>query len=239
MDTRRAEAFSDGVFAVAITVLVFGLLPVGTGDHVTKALLSAWPQYFAYVVSFLTIGIMWLNHHTLMAQLRRIDRPLLVLNLLLLMGVVAVPFPTALVAEHLHGSAAAGGRAATVTYGLVMLVMSVAFSTMWLYLGRHASEVARWASRPPSRLTSIRFRARFAGYVAGTVVAFFSPGIAMTIFGLIAVYYLFEHLPEPTEQNLAEAAGEADRQAGKDAGPGSTTSADGDHGQAGRGGSDR
>src|ERR1022692_2340400 len=158
MDTRRAEAFSDGVFAVAITVLVFGLLPIGTGSHVTKALLRAWPQYVAYVVSFLTIGIMWLNHHTLMAQMRRVNRPLLVLNLLLLMGVVAVPFPTALVADHLTGSQAAGGPAATVTYGLVMIAISVAFSAMWLYVGNHASEVAHRPDRPPPRRTNLRVR---------------------------------------------------------------------------------
>lgn len=198
MDTRRAEAFSDGVFAVAITVLVFGLLPIGTGERVTRALLSAWPQYIAYVVSFLTIGIMWLNHHTLMAQLRRVNRPLLVLNLLLLMGVVAVPFPTALVADHLYGAAAAGGRAATVTYGLLMILISVAFSGMWLYLGRHAGEVARQPDRTPPRFTSVRFSAGLAGYLAGTIVAIFSPGAALAIYGLIAVYYLFEHLPDPT-----------------------------------------
>ncbi|HXP19014.1 MAG TPA: TMEM175 family protein [Streptosporangiaceae bacterium] len=215
MDTRRAEAFSDGVFAVAITVLVFGLLPIGTGDHVTRALLSAWPQYIAYVVSFLTIGIMWLNHHTLMAQMRRVNRPLLVLNLLLLMGVVAVPFPTALVADHLHGAAAAGGRAATVTYGLLMIAISVAFSAMWLYLGHNAGDVARRAAHPPPRFTSVRFSAGLVGYAAGTVVAIFSPGAALAIYGLVAVYYLFEHLPDPSDEH-PPGPDLADSEAGED-----------------------
>jgi uncharacterized membrane protein len=210
MDTRRAEAFSDGVFAVAITVLVFGLLPIGTGDRVTRALLSAWPQYIAYVVSFLTIGIMWLNHHTLMAQLRRVNRPLLVLNLLLLMGVVAVPFPTALVADHLYGTAAAGGRAATVTYGLLMIAISVAFSGMWLYLGHHASDVARRPDQVSPRFTSLRFSAGLFGYIAGTLVAIFSPGAALAIYGLIAVYYMFEHLPDPAADAEPGAEREAD-----------------------------
>src|SRR5690348_3266782 len=123
MSTGRVEAFSDGVFAVAITVLVFGLLPIGTGKNLNAAiLLRGWPQYFAYVVSFLSIGIMWMNHHTILAHVARVDRPLLVLNLLLLMGIVAIPFPTALVAEHLRtgGTAAA---TATVTYGLVMIAI--------------------------------------------------------------------------------------------------------------------
>src|SRR5215471_13408483 len=99
MDSGRAEAFSDGVFAVAITLLIFNLLPIGSNEPLG----CTWPQYAAYVVSFLTIGIMWMNHHTLFGHVRLIDRPLLVLNLLLLMGVVAIPFPTALVAENLTG----------------------------------------------------------------------------------------------------------------------------------------
>src|SRR5215468_10964520 len=100
MSTGRAEAFSDGVFAIAITLLVLSIRVAGHGT-LTEQLLEAWPQYFAYVVSFLTIGIMWMNHHTILAHVTRVDRPLLVLNLLLLMGVVAIPFPTALVADHL------------------------------------------------------------------------------------------------------------------------------------------
>ena len=208
MDTRRAEAFSDGVFAVAITVLVFGLLPIGarSGAGLGGDLARNWPTYVAYVVSFLTIGIMWLNHHTLMAQMKRVNRSLLVLNLLLLMGVVAVPFPTALVADHLTGSQVAGGPAAAVTYGLVMIAISVAFSAMWLYVGNHASEVAHRPGRPVPRWTSVRFSAGLIGYAGGTVVAIFSPGVALAIFGLIAVYYLFEHLPEPPGDDPAQAS---------------------------------
>src|SRR5258708_14346662 len=103
MSSGRAESFSDGVFAVAITGLIFNLLPIGQ-EHLSYVVLrDAWPQYAAYVVSFLTIGIMWMNHHTLFGHVRLIDRPLLVFNLLLLMGAVAIPFPTSLVAEHLTG----------------------------------------------------------------------------------------------------------------------------------------
>ena len=145
MDSRRAESFSDGVFAVAITVLVFNLLTVAdkTALPATLAVVSHqghpglghyWPAYLAYVVSFLTIGIMWLNHHTMLAQVSKVDRPVLVLNLFLLMGVVAIPFPTALVADHLTGSAGASGQArvAAVTYGLVMIAISIGYASMWI-----------------------------------------------------------------------------------------------------------
>lgn len=195
MDTRRTEAFSDGVFAVAITVLVFGLLPIGGGNNVSHEIFSAWPRYIAYVVSFLTIGIMWLNHHALIAQLRVVNRPLLIMNLLLLMGVVAVPWPTTLVADHLAGSAAGGGRASTVTYGLVLLWTSIAYSAMWVYIGRHAAGVAQRPERPPERVKTLRFMAGLGGYALAVVVSVFSPGAAVTIYGLVAFYYFFEHLP--------------------------------------------
>ena len=249
MDTRRAEAFSDGVFAVAITVLVFGLLPIGSrsGAGLGGDLARNWPTYVAYVVSFLTIGIMWLNHHTLMAQMQRVNRPLLVLNLLLLMGVVAVPFPTALVADHLTGPYVAGGPAATVTYGLVMVAISVAFSAMWLYVGKHASEVARQPDRPPPRWTNLRFSAGLIGYVAGTVIAVFSPGAALALFGLIAVYYLFDHLPDTATADAVttgdEYVGHADVGRGaddrEDVGRGAAGRGDADRGDAGRGDADR
>ena len=200
MTTGRAEAFSDGVFAVAITVLVFGLLPIGTGKNPLTAgiLLHAWPEYLAYVVSFLTIGIMWMNHHTILAHVQRVDRPFLVINLLLLLTVVAVPFPTALVAEHLRDKGS-GGTAATITYGLVMIAMSLGFAGLWVYVVTHAPALG--AALPPEALRASipGFTLGGAAYVAGTLIAFASPLAALIIFGGLAVYYLFEHLPSPAD----------------------------------------
>jgi uncharacterized membrane protein len=210
MTTGRAEAFSDGVFAVAITVLVFGLLPIGAGQDLTAGtLLHAWPEYLAYVVSFLTIGIMWMNHHTILAHVQRVDRPLLVLNLLLLLGVVAVPFPTALVAEHLAHS---GGQAqvAAVTYGLVMIAMSFGFTGLWVYVATHAPALG--TALPPEALRASipGFTGGLVAYVAGTLVALASPLAALVIFGALAVYYLFDHLPSPAgEADPGSAAGQA------------------------------
>ena len=195
MDSRRAESFSDGVFAVAITVLVFNLLSIHEPASY-RMLLHSWPQYASYVVSFLTIGIMWLNHHTMLSHVSRVDRITLVLNTFLLMGVVAVPFPTALVADHLAANAPAGSRVAAVVYGLVMIAISVGFSAMWLYLSAHQVKLAAKPISTPRR-ASVRFSAGLGGYVAGTVVAAFGAAtVALGIYGVIAVYYLFEHLPE-------------------------------------------
>jgi uncharacterized membrane protein len=220
MDSRRAEAFSDGVFAVAITLLIFNLLPIGAGEGKLTylALGRAWPQYAAYVVSFLTIGIMWMNHHTLFGHVRRIDRPLLVFNLLLLMGVVAIPFPTALIAEHLRDHKGTGGSVAAVIYGIVMIVISIFYNVIWEYLVRHAEALGTLGTRQalrdavpgfgsgPGLAAKIpRWSLGLAGYTAGVLIAaFWSAGAALAVYGALAVYYLFNHLPDPVA--LAESA---------------------------------
>ncbi len=213
MGSGRAESFSDGVFAVAITVLVFNLLPIGAGKVSAGLLLKAWPEYFAYVVSFLTIGIMWMNHHTMLTHISRVDRPLLVLNLILLMGIVAIPFPTALVAEHLTGPQAGGGKAAAVVYGLVMIAISIGYSTMWLYVAAHQEQLGAMRRVRTPRSATVRFTAGLGGYVIGTLVAAFVSAVAgLTVYGLLAVYYMFEHLPERSgTQDDAADAGAADR----------------------------
>jgi len=221
VDSRRAESFSDGVFAVAITVLIFNLLPIGR-DHLDYRVLGdVWPQYVAYVVSFMTIGIMWINHHTMFGHVRLIDRPLLVLNLLLLMGIVAIPFPTALVAEHLTGPARSGGPAATVVYGAVMIAISVFYNLIWAYMVRHADELGSRITRVMLRdsvpglgrsplLARIpRWSVGLAGYLAGVLLAaFVSAGAALAVYAALAVFYLFNHLPEPAGPGRPADAGD-------------------------------
>jgi uncharacterized membrane protein len=203
VNSRRLESFSDGVFAVAITVLVFDLLPIGKNADdakgLTHALLSAWPQYAAYGISFLTIGIMWLNHHTMAAHLRQVDRWLLLLNLLLLTGVVALPFPTALVADYLNHGTPGAAKVATVTYGLVMIAISIAFDSMWLYLTSHQATLARGGRLELPRHARLRFTSGLWGYVAGVLAAaFWSAAAGLVIYALLAVYYVFENLPAPS-----------------------------------------
>jgi uncharacterized membrane protein len=197
MDSRRAEAFSDGVFAVAITVLVFNLLDINPEKLHYSDLTGAWPSYFAYVVSFVTIGIMWMNHHTIFANIARVDRPVLVLNLFLLLGVVAVPWPTALVADHLRRP---GGAVAAVTYGLVLILISIGFAGLWIYVGTHAARLGGRLELEALRRSIPRFTAGSLGYVAGTIIAAVGlPVAALIIYGVLGVYYLFEHLPAPAE----------------------------------------
>jgi len=132
-ETARIEAFSDGVFAIAITLLVLDLrVPhdAAGGPDLLTALLKQWPAYLAYVTSFATIGIMWINHHRLFTLIARTDSMLLVLNGLLLLGVTFVPFPTSILAEYLPRS---GGHVAAMVYSGTYTVLAVFFNLLWRY----------------------------------------------------------------------------------------------------------
>jgi uncharacterized membrane protein len=203
------------VFAVAITVLVFNLVHIGRNvtPDLTKVLLHAWTYYAAYAVSFLTIGIMWMNHHAMFSRVSKVDTRLLALNLFLLMGVVAIPFPTALVAEHLTGPSAAHGQAETavVTYGLVMIAISIGFGSIWIYAAGHQRQLGAREVRTPT-ITTVRFTGGNVGYVGGTILALWQPTIALIIFGLLAVYYMTVPLPDLDAADSADAQGGADMQ---------------------------
>ena len=189
-ETGRVEAFSDGVFAIAITLLVLELKvpPPGRGP-LGRALLEQWPSYAAFLVSFATIGIMWLNHHLLFSMIRRVDHALLIFNALLLLGVTAVPFPTALLAEH-HGHP--GERVAAGVYSGVFLYIAIVFNLLW-----------RWASSPardPSLLRvphdhpnvlEVNSRYRFGPlfYIGSFVVSLWSPGMALAVYGALALFF--------------------------------------------------
>src|SRR6202140_1196117 len=100
METGRVEAFSDGVFAIAITLLILAVgIDKAPPGNLGTYLVNLWPAYLAYAVSFVTIGIMWVNHHLLFQHFARFDRPMLLLNILLLMLIAFVPFPTRVAAE--------------------------------------------------------------------------------------------------------------------------------------------
>ena len=128
-ETARVEAFSDGFFTIAITLLVLNLkVPMGQDGHLAVDLLRQWPMYFAFLVSFAFIGIMWVNHHRLFNHIRRSDNRLLFLNLLLLLGVTVVPFPTALLAAHLRGEDA---RTAAAVFNGTYVLIAIFFNVLW------------------------------------------------------------------------------------------------------------
>ncbi len=128
-ETSRIEAFSDGVFAIAITLLILDVhVPSSNQGSLGHALAKQWPTYVAYLISFAFIGIMWVNHHRLFNHIRRSDNGLMFLNLLLLLGVSVVPFPTALLAAHYYS----GGRTmAAAVFNGTYVVIAVFFNVLW------------------------------------------------------------------------------------------------------------
>jgi len=131
-ETARVEAFSDGVFAIAITLLILDLhVPSAAAGHLGAALVRQWPTYAAFLISFAFIGIMWVNHHRLFNHIKRSDNRLLFQNLLLLLGVTFVPFPTALLAAHYGG---VDRKLAAAVFNGAYFVIAIFFNTLW----RHA-----------------------------------------------------------------------------------------------------
>ena len=186
--TTRLETFSDGVFAIAATLLVLEFSVGATsGPQLGHALLELWPSYLAYVTSFLTIGIIWINHHYCVQTLARSDRTLLFLNLLLLLIVGFLPFPTKLVAQYLQQP---GERDAALAYAATFVAMSIVYNTWW----RYASSGRRLIrdSVPDSTLRAISraFNPGVPMYTAVLLIAFVSPLASVALTFAIAAFYL-------------------------------------------------
>ena len=194
--STRLEAFSDGVFAIAATLLVLELrVPADSADLV-QALLRLWPAYAAYLVSFLTIGIIWVNHHTLLEHCRRVDRRFLYLNLLLLVAVGIVPFPTALVGQYILSES--GATAALVVYGLGAVLIAVAFSGMFFYATHDHRLVGDAAMARRIRDEGRLFPIGLVAYTLGIGLAFVAPVASLVVYGLTALFYAFPLLPLPS-----------------------------------------
>lgn len=130
-ETGRVEAFSDGVFAIAITLLILEIkIPKPSDGALANQLLRQWPSYFAFLISFAFIGVMWINHHRLFTHIKRCNNTLMILNLLLLLGVTIVPFPTAVLATHIGF---ADQRTAALLYNGVYVFIAIIFNLLWRY----------------------------------------------------------------------------------------------------------
>jgi uncharacterized membrane protein len=192
MDRSRLEAFSDGVFAVAITLLALDLTVPG-GLHLSRQLQDKGPAFLAFTLSFFMIGIIWVNHHALVRSITKVDRTLLFLNLVLLLFVVLIPFATATEADYFpHNGPDA--RLAMALYAGSFLGMSIGFSLMfeWTLHGQRVYQPV-----PPERRWAAR--ARFTGgtlvYVLAIVIASFSAVASFVLIALTAVYYILENTP--------------------------------------------
>jgi uncharacterized membrane protein len=196
MDRSRFEAFSDGVFAVAITLLALNLTVAGPGPgnlSLTDQLKAHLPAFLAYLISFFMIGIVWVNHHALVRAITAVDRTLLFLNLVLLLFVVLIPFATATVADYLTKNDW-DANVAVALYGGVFLGMSIGFGSIfeWTLHGQRVYQ-------PLPADKHWRARARFVGgglvYLVAIIIAFVSAVAAFVLIALVAVYYIVERTP--------------------------------------------
>ena len=192
MTSARLETFADGVFAIAATLLILNVdAQVRDGSTaIGPRLLEIWPSYIGYAVSFVTIGIIWSNHHTVMAQLGRVNRTFLMLNVFLLLCVAFLPFPTRLVAENLRDRSEL--EPAALAYGATMVAMSICYLSLWLYAitGRR---LLREDSDP--RTVSGITKSYLPGaptYLTATLIALVSPLTSVALFGAIALFYVVD-----------------------------------------------
>jgi uncharacterized membrane protein len=188
-DTSRLVAFSDGVFAITITLLILEIRPPSDDEHLLHGLLALWPSYVAYAVTFLFIGQVWVNHHVMFDHIRAADRTVLLLNTLLLMVVAFLPFATSVLADALRSGH--GQRTAVVFYGIAFDVTALTFNGVWQYASRRRllSEALDAAG---ATAIGRRFQLALAWLAAGALL-----GAALPVLGVavIAAFNAFYWLP--------------------------------------------
>ena len=186
--TGRTEAFSDGVFAIAITLLVLEIrVPEAAFEHLWSGIADQWPSYLAYVTSFLTIGGIWMVHHGIFRRLQYMNRQLMLINLLLLMAVAFLPFPTKLMAEAIHDRGAA--RAAAVFYGAALLAISLLVRLMWASAVRDQRVLTPDMSEKKNAI-ALSTTPNIGFYVGVIVLAVFAPRVAVFGYLVIAIVAL-------------------------------------------------
>jgi len=193
ISTQRLEAFSDGVFAIAITLLI---LEIKIPDHETLQhqslshyLLALWPKYFAYVFSFIVIGIFWANHHYIFKLYKRTDHSFNILNVFFLLTISFLPFPTAIFGEYINDPM--HRQSAVTFYSLGILMPSCTWLMMWLYASHNKRLIDhRLSDRFVRYLTRVFILSNFL-YLAALIVSLFSPLASIILTIMLALGYLF------------------------------------------------
>ena len=199
-DTGRIEAFSDGVFAIAITLLVIEIgVPhlEGEGTTLFGALVEQWPSYLGYAISFLQIGVIWANHHNRFRFIARSDHLLLFLNILFLMCVAFIPFPTALLADYLLSPVAERTTTVGAVYAGTLAVTAVFFTLLWLYAAANYRLVNRNLDPSLLRAMTRRYVFGMVAYLVAFALAFVNVAASLILIVVLALLFV---LPEPGER---------------------------------------
>lgn len=194
----RIETFSDGIFAIIITLLVLEIKVPHINDHhsateLAQSLLGLVPKLISWIISFLIVCVIWINHHRLLDQVGEIDNPLFWLNANLLLWCSFIPFPTALMGDYFSNPLALSA------FGIILSLSALAFTLIRMYIRRHP-ETLRAAGSPTalSREVSRSFLFGPLLYWAGSSMAWINPYIALLIYFLIPVYFIFPK-PKPNQ----------------------------------------
>jgi uncharacterized membrane protein len=189
-DTGRVEAFSDAVFAIAITLLILEVAIKAEGGSLLHRLAEQWPSYLSFVVTFAVIGIGWLQHQHMFRHIQATDHGLFVLNLVLLLVVCFIPFPTKVVGDELVDGSFADHRTAVFFYGLTIMAGICAFTALWLWVARRRRLIK---PATPQMLVDARTRQIMLGIplcAVPTLVVIWSLKIALALYGVIFLFYL-------------------------------------------------
>jgi uncharacterized membrane protein len=198
-DTIRVEAFSDGVFAIAMTLLVLDIkVPheIAPPNTLLQALAHQWPVYLAFLTSFATILIMWINHHRLFAHIARCDDRLLFFNGFLLLGVVLVPFPTSLIAEYLGHP---GQTTAAMIYNGTFIAIAICFNRLWRSASKHGRLLHADHDRDAVAQITASYRLGPLSYAAALALAFVNVTASVVLNLALAVFYA---LPSKTAAGI-------------------------------------
>jgi uncharacterized membrane protein len=206
MSKSRVEAVSDGVFAIAITLLVLTITTPAdnTFRNLGHQLASRWPEMAAYVVSFAVIGIMWFNHHSIFNHFERVDRTFFYLNLALLLTVVFVPYPTGVFGQALQEEQ--GQRVAAVFYSATMTVNAFAWAGLWLYASSGRRLLRPSFPEEHRRAATVAFNVGPIAYSFSIVVALISAYACLAFHALLAVYYALDPLSRRVGPDAASAS---------------------------------
>ena len=187
-DTIRLVAFSDGVFAITITLLVLEIRPPAEDENLLHGLVELWPSYLAYAVTFLFIGQVWVNHHVMFDHIRAASRTVLLLNTLLLMVVAFLPFATSVLAEALRSGR--GERTAVAFYGIAFAATALTFNAVWQFACRHRL-LGESLGAAGAKAIGRRFQLALAWLAAGALLGVLVPalGVAMIV-AFNAFYWL-------------------------------------------------
>lgn len=192
MSTSRIEAFSDGIFAIAITLLVLTIGQPANFTDLTHSLLDEWPSFAAYVVSFFVIGIMWLNHHSIFSHFAHADRGLVYLNMVLLLTIAFLPYPTGVFGEALRQGQ--GQQVAAVVYSITMALNAYAWTALWLYASHKRRLLSTSFPEAERRPATVLFSIGVVAYTAALAVALINAYACLAFHALLAVYYALDPL---------------------------------------------